>query len=106
MDRVEEDLPPSAIPLFELDRGQEAVFVKEDLSIGSWRAPYCGPKKLITPKFRATKARLAELEAELRARAPLGSQVRVLRCSGPDANGVQEWTAHIAIEASSYNVGD
>jgi hypothetical protein len=101
MSRIEEELPAGAIPTFDVDRGQEVVFVTADGKLGTWRAPYCGKKTFIAPKFRATREELKELERQVTARVPKGSTVRVLRCETADADGREEWTVHAPVEHSS-----
>jgi len=101
MNRIEEDLPAGAWPRFDVDRGQEVVFVAEDLSVRTWTCPHCGPKTFHAPKFRATRAQLLQLELQIAARVPKGSELRVLRCAPADADGREEWTMHAAVEHSS-----
>lgn len=104
MKRVEEELPEGAAPAYDMDRGQEAVFVTADLRFGTWRAPYCGPRSLRLPKFRATRAELQQLEREIAARVPPGSLLRVARASPPDADGREEWAMGAFAEHSTHNL--
>ena len=77
------------------------MHVAEDGTVRTWTCPYCGPKKFHAPRFKATRAQLLQLEHQISAMVPKGTTLRVLECSGPDADGVQEWTAHAAVETSS-----
>lgn len=100
MKRTESELPAGAVPLVEAERGQELVFVTENMSFGTWRAPYCGPTRHVLPRFRATREQLAELEGQLLARTPAGSTVKVQRLAEDPTTGMGEWTAHVAVTSS------
>jgi hypothetical protein len=101
MNKLEEELPLGAAPRFDVDRGQEVVHVAEDLSVRTWACPYCGPKTFHAPRFRATRAQLLQLERQIEAMVPKGSELRVLRCAPPDEDGLEEWTMHAAVAHSS-----
>lgn len=98
-----EALPEGAEALVEAERGQEVVFVTEGQELASWRAPYCGARRLTAPRFRATRARMEELAEALSARAPEGTTAVARECSEPDEAGEQEWTLHAPIVTSAYS---
>jgi hypothetical protein len=104
MNRTEEDLPEGQDAHYDVDRGQEVVFVTEKLGLGTWRAPYCGPRTFRAPRFRCTEEELRRLEAELAPRVPLGSTVRLVRCSPAEEDGTREWAAFVAVTGSGPTV--
>lgn len=85
----------------DLDRGQEAVYVTADRQVRAWRAPYCGKRTLDLPTFRATGEELEALAKDVEARVPLGTKLRLVRCSPDGDDGAAEWAAWAPVEHSN-----
>ncbi len=86
---------------FELERGQEALYVDVERQVRSWRAPYCGPTRLHVPTFEATREELQRLEEELAAKCPAGTSLSVHPRGEEDpATGVRAYGLWAAVNRS------